>query len=234
MRSRMLLLIAASLMLGANLSYAYAVTVANASFESPTPDGTWTGTSGTTNGQWTGSVSGWTGAGAAAGTWHPGTGMFASIPDGSQVAYLGANSSISQTTTEFLKAGYTYTLSAMVGTRDNAPLDGLDATFSGAKIELLADGNVLKSATSGTPTQGGWVTVTLDYFFDASANPIGWEGKPLTLRLSSLGIGNQTNFDQISLTAVPLPAAAWLFGSALLGLGWTKRFRRQSQEALIA
>ncbi len=231
MRSRMLLLIAASLMLGANLSYAYAVTVANASFESPTPDGTWTGTSGTTNGQWTGSVSGWTGAGAAAGTWHPGTGMFASIPDGSQVAYLGANSSISQTTTEFLKAGYTYTLSAMVGTRDNAPLDGLDATFTGAKIELLADGNVLASATSGTPTQGGWIPIQIAYSAGLG-DPL--LGKLLTLRLSGLALGNQANFDQISLTAVPLPAAAWLFGSALLGLGWTKRSRRQSQDALIA
>ncbi|MBK7728737.1 MAG: VPLPA-CTERM sorting domain-containing protein [Gammaproteobacteria bacterium] len=38
----------------------------------------------------------------------------------------------------------------------------------------------------------------------------------------------------ISLTAVPLPAAAWLFGSALLGLGWAKRSRRQQQEVLCA
>ncbi len=231
MKSRMLLLIAASLLFGANLSYAYAVTVNNASFESPSPDNSWT--SSITDGKWTPSVSGWPDSTGAVGTWLPGSGMFTSIPDGLQVAYLKQSSSISQLTTELLKDGYTYTLSAKVGTRDNS-IPGGDTIFSGAKIELLADGNVLKSATSGTPTQGGWVTVTLDYFFDASANPIGWEGKPLTLRLSSLGIGNQTNFDQISLTAVPLPAAAWLFGSALLGLGWTKRFRRQSQEALIA
>ena len=238
MKFRMLFVIAASLMFGANLSYGYAVAVSNASFESPTPDGGWSGTSGTTNGQWVYSFSDWTVNGTG-GTWRPGTGMFTSIPHGSQVAFLTANSSISQTTAEVLKDGYTYTLSAMVGTRDNAPPDGNDTIFSGAKIELLADGiplialNPVASATSGTPTQGGWTTVTLNYTFNALLNP-GLEGKFLALRLSSLGSGNQTNYDLISLTAVPLPAAAWLFGSALLGLGWTKRFRRQSREALIA
>ena len=38
----------------------------------------------------------------------------------------------------------------------------------------------------------------------------------------------------INVNAVPLPAAAWLFGSALLGLGWAKRSRRQQQEVLCA
>ena len=230
MKSRMLLLIAASLLFGANLSYAYAVTVNNASFESPSPDNSWT--SSITDGKWTPSVSGWPDSTGAVGTWLPGSGMFTSIPDGLQVAYLKQSSSISQLTTELLKDGYTYTLSAKVGTRDNS-IPGGDTIFSGATIELLTGATVLASATSTTPSQGGWVTVDLGYLFNAALNP-GLEDEPLTLRLSTTGIGNQTNFDQIGLTAVPLPAAAWLFGSALLGLGWTKRSRRQSQEALIA
>ncbi|MGI9291169.1 MAG: VPLPA-CTERM sorting domain-containing protein [Gammaproteobacteria bacterium] len=31
------------------------------------------------------------------------------------------------------------------------------------------------------------------------------------------------DIDDVSLTAVPVPAAVWLFGSALAGLGWMKR-----------
>ena len=232
MKSRILFSVAASLLFGANLSYAVAVT--NGSFESPTPDGTWLGTSGTSDGQWNGSVQGWNTGTGTAGTWRPGADMFTSIPDGLQVAYLLTGSNIWQVTTEVLQDGYTYTLSAMAGTRDNAAL-GSNTTFAGAKIELMTGSTVLASATSATPAEGGWVSVTtLGYLFDGTANPT-LVGAPLTIRLSTpAGIGSQTNFDQISLTAVPLPAAAWLFGSALLGLGWTKRFRRQSQDALIA
>ncbi|HJP04021.1 MAG: VPLPA-CTERM sorting domain-containing protein [Gammaproteobacteria bacterium] len=36
--------------------------------------------------------------------------------------------------------------------------------------------------------------------------------------------------DNIALTAVPVPAAAWLFGSALAGLGWIRR--RSAGDAL--
>lgn len=38
----------------------------------------------------------------------------------------------------------------------------------------------------------------------------------------------------IDVNAVPLPAAAWLFGSALLGLGWARRSRHQAPEVLSA
>jgi hypothetical protein len=37
------------------------------------------------------------------------------------------------------------------------------------------------------------------------------------------------DIDDVRLTAVPVPAAVWLFGSALLGLGWQRR--RQSASA---
>ena len=38
--------------------------------------------------------------------------------------------------------------------------------------------------------------------------------------------------DNVSLTAVPLPAAAWLFGTALAGLGFARKYRRG--EMLVA
>lgn len=35
--------------------------------------------------------------------------------------------------------------------------------------------------------------------------------------------GAQVELDNINVSAVPIPAAAWLFGSALAGLGWMRR-----------
>ena len=80
-------------------------------------------------------------------------------------------------------------------------------------------------------------------YVDGSGNPThltftpnAW-GVVGALKLSINNLGS-TGLDNIhfsqGLSPVPLPAAAWLFGSALLGLGWARRFRRQSREALIA
>ncbi|MGI9309171.1 MAG: VPLPA-CTERM sorting domain-containing protein [Gammaproteobacteria bacterium] len=37
------------------------------------------------------------------------------------------------------------------------------------------------------------------------------------------GTGTNYSAGQGSFSAVPIPAAAWLFGSALAGLGWLRR-----------
>ncbi len=39
----------------------------------------------------------------------------------------------------------------------------------------------------------------------------------------TVGIWDSSNFTEFSITAVPVPAAAWLFGSALIGLAGVKR-----------
>ncbi|MCG3170775.1 MAG: hypothetical protein CALGDGBN_02343 [Pseudomonadales bacterium] len=200
-------------------SQAYVISVTNASFEDePT---TW-GNTDATYGQWSNSfLPGWSfsSTGGPEGTWQPGSLMFSSIPDGNQVAYVnssgGVGSAIWQTTSEIIQAGYTYTLAVMVGTRNTA----YGAPYDGAKISLLGGTSVLASTQLATPpSAGGWSLLTLD-FTAALADA----GKTLQIRLEGMGTGSQTNFDNVSLTAVPLPAAAWLFGSALLGLGLAKR-----------
>jgi hypothetical protein len=56
-----------------------------------------------------------------------------------------------------------------------------------------------------------------------------WETVPLSGQLTNLTSITFTNFsrpvqlDNIVLQAVPVPAAVWLFGSALAGLGWIRR-----------
>jgi hypothetical protein len=45
----------------------------------------------------------------------------------------------------------------------------------------------------------------------------------MTVSNPSLYPGALDNFKIYSPTAVPVPAAVWLFGSALAGLGWQRR-----------
>jgi hypothetical protein len=40
------------------------------------------------------------------------------------------------------------------------------------------------------------------------------------------GVNGYIMLDNIAVTAVPIPAAVWLFGSALAGLGWLKRIKK--------
>jgi len=55
---------------------------------------------------------------------------------------------------------------------------------------------------------------------DGALNEFTVVGDTLTL---SDGAGDNVSFSRVS--AVPVPAAVWLFGSALAGLGWTRRKR---------
>ena len=230
MKSRVMLLIAAGLMFVSGLTHAYAVTVVNPSFELPTDHTGWTVN---TNGAYNTTVQGWTAGGSGLyGTWDPADAKFNSnpLPHGLQVAYFyTGNASIEQTTAETLQAGYTYTLSASVGARN----DTTAFTFGGGKIELLAGTNVIATAsTATTQTLGTWVLAQL-VFTATGANP--YLGQQLSIRLSKVNPGTtHTSFDNVTLTAVPLPVAAWLFGSALLGLGWARCSRSRQQEVLAA
>ena len=63
---------------------------------------------------------------------------------------------------------------------------------------------------------GTWTTVTFD---DAWSNV---HAVTFSLNVSQVGtIG--VALDNIVVDVVPIPAAVWLFGSALLGLGWLRR-----------
>ena len=77
---------------------------------------------------------------------------------------------------------------------------------------LAGGGTVNSSITSGL----NWATLT----FGSE-----WTGLDKVELLTQVGVGTDTAaFDNIGVSAaVPVPAAAWLFGSALAGLGWIKR-----------
>ena len=83
-----------------------------------------------------------------------------------------------------------------------------------------ANGDIIaQTAILLTDGGEGWRTVT----FDSS-----WTG------IASLELGNTITYpeiayggyDNIVVDVVPIPAAVWLFGSALVGLGWLTRGKR--------
>lgn len=43
------------------------------------------------------------------------------------------------------------------------------------------------------------------------------------LTVTAFGRNNRANFENFKVSAVPVPAAVWLLGSALAGLGWLRR-----------
>lgn len=94
--------------------------------------------------------------------------------------------------------------------------------FSLHSLDLLMDADEDGStAIVGTLSGGGYANLntpvgTGDWlnleslYFEAVGNP--W------------GVGYATvELDNVVVSAVPIPAAIWLFGSALVGLGWVRR-----------
>jgi hypothetical protein len=96
-------------------------------------------------------------------------------------------------------------------------LDSLDAEsngelFTGQVIGYLEGGAIISQdfSTIGTINfDQTWVDLTsIDILFNLTSGPA-------TFVVPSV--------DNITLQAVPVPAAVWLFGSALVGLGWFRR-----------
>jgi len=109
-----------------------------------------------------------------------------------------------------------YTLELGTGTGANfvpsAPGDGLDFDWPG-----------IAAGTTPVPTSGVFPTLA------HAEDMIVWTGDALGIGISdaftfSIDVPDMRSFTLRQwMTPVPLPAAAWLFGSALLGLGALKR-----------
>jgi len=183
------------------------VTVLNPSFEAPAVN----------QGQFTvGVIADWSvsAGNLPGGVFNPFGGTYNDLSDidGSQVAYSNGGI-ISQTLTETLQAGMTYTLMVEVGNR-------ADTNFAGYLIELLAGTTVIASDNNGVaPANGEFLTSTIEYTAMAGDADL---GEALSIQLRSFGI--QTNFDNVRLngvdvdggtTVIPTPTASLL---SLMGL----------------
>lgn len=189
-------------------SHAAAIAITNPGFESyALTDGSYT-TSGTGVSSY-----GWTvptTPGTYVGVWNPTASHFPTgIPEGVNVAYSHGDA-ISQTLTETLAADITYSLRVDVGYAKYPS----STPFGGYTVQLFAGGNLLaQDQNPPIPAVGGFLTSTVNFTANV-LNP--YLGQTLEIRL--LSGGQETIFDNVRLEAVPIPAAAWLFGSGLLGL----------------
>lgn len=188
-------LLAASILLSATGANATLVNINNYSFEHTV----------LAVGQNNVGIYGWTNS--SGGAFHPSTASFTTVPDGVNTAWLNGGSA-AQTLSTVLTANTSYTLMVDVGDRKDWNY------FPGYNIALMAGSTVLASDSSLTPNNG-FLTSIVNYTA-LSSNPL--LGTALTIRLTSYG--TQVNFDNVRLdvTTVPVPAAAWLLGSGLLGL----------------
>jgi len=167
---------------------------------------------------------------AAGSPWFDGN----TSPDGDRVAILfgygnaasaGAGEyGLEQTLADSLQANTEYQLQVEVGNiasgfSDNGsyfPLDG----FPGYRVELLAGGVVIAQEDSMAIDEGEFATSVVTF---VSGNTHAQLGQSLGIRLINLNNVTAPNdvevdFDDVRLNAspVPIPAALWLFMSALL------------------
>jgi fibronectin type 3 domain-containing protein len=155
---------------------ASAIPIANASFESPVcPSGACM-------------PAGWIANGA--GIWAPLSNVFPTIPAGTQVECATAGASLTQILATALALNTTYTLTVQAGARSGLSF--------GPVVQLLAGSTVVGTASGVTPAGGKWTPWTLVYDSGGSNAAV---GQPLQISLASSV--TQTNFDAVSLTAVP-------------------------------
>jgi hypothetical protein len=147
--------------------------------------------------------------------------MYASTPNGSQYAWV-QTASIYQTLNATLLPSYTYTLQVYIANR-------LDTIHIGnSTIQLLAGNTPIMNYSyandsAGALAYGDTRLITLSYTAPEILGDLA--GQPLQILLGDQT--GQTWFDYVSLNAVPVPAAVWLLGSGLAGLGLL-RFRRKA------
>ena len=104
---------------------------------------------------------------------------------------------------------HTYFASSLYSSDSSGLLFWKDTAFAGHYVLYLSFGSALSNA-GGTVALSGYET----------SNPPGELTSPPS------GFAYRRNIVDATLTGVPvvpIPAAVWLFGSALFGLGWLKR-----------
>lgn len=181
--------------------------IVNGSFESPDqPSGTW-GTYA--------SIPGWTSTnGIEIRDNHTGQ-----ASHGTQYVELDTNRNSTMSQSVATQIGQQYYLTYDYSPRINQP-----STTNGISVFW---NNVLLSTI--TATGGGsniWTSLTA--LVVGTGNDV--------LRFAAVGTSDSLggNLDNVALNPVPLPAAAWLFGSALLGAGVLRRKQKAENKAALA
>jgi hypothetical protein len=205
------------------------ISITNPSFEAQVlPSG---------NGQFVSGIEGWTSVGNVI-TWHVPSTEFATIPDGVNIAAVGAvggsaQQDFYQTLSVAVQPNTTYTLTYYIGWPSLYSYSGyVAALYVGTDF---TNAELLASQTDVvTPTQGGFIQDTLTYTSGA-APPSG----DITVFFADPGIAGAAAFDLVQLSSVthssptaPEPGTwAMLAGGAILlaGLSRSGRFASRAR-----
>jgi hypothetical protein len=204
----------ATLALAAAPGFASPIFVANFSFEDPTFGAPTVCASGAPCSIYFGAIPSWNDPSAVTtfGRLQPGTDgtkFSSSTPSVGITQAFAVSGTISQVVVPTVVAGWLYTLRVDIGNRFDRPFDGT--------VDLLINSNTY-AATGSTPADGTFNTWTATYLGTALD-----AGKSITIELKASG--DQGNFDNVRLDAVPEPASFLLIGPALLVLGALRRRR---------
>jgi hypothetical protein len=104
----------------------------------------------------------------------------------------------------------------------NQVRSGTAAGFNETGYQSIWTGQVAGRALQDWEFVGGGLS-TQNLWFTGYGNAAGTQSKVLNLGSVNLDVTGKT----VTFSAVPVPAAAWLMGSALLGLGGIGRSRKQ-------
>lgn len=145
------------------------------------------------------------------------------------VSYVGANQMISGTGN--WDAG-TNTLTYNVPT--GAANSSIASTYSETSSSCTDSGSIAGNTVCGAAgnTTPEWEGLTLELVFSGDLST--FSGNITAVETSGAGITANTttlmyDIDGAAVSEIPLPAAAWLFGSGLLGLAGAARRRSQKQ-----
>jgi hypothetical protein len=209
-----------------NSASATSITVVNPSFEAPV-----TFTNGDATGLWEpGSIPGWSIAGYT-GEQVPGVGLFNYLPDGLQFAFTNGGS-ISQTVSTAAVAGTTYTLQVDVGNRTDGYNGNVAVELITGAVTTLANGTYagpLNTYPNGGGT-GNWSIWTAVYT-PTVADLL--SGNLITIDLINTA-GPQGAFDNVQLTATPLPSTWTMLIAGFVGLGFFAYRGTKKNAAAIA
>jgi len=130
-------------------------------------------------------------------------------PGGGKISALSDEGTVAQTVGETVQEGLIYTLTVEIG-------HSRHHRFAGS-ADLLVGGTTFM-ARGTTPPQGEWSTFTAT-FTGTTANA----GDPITIQLNSSG--KDGNFDNVNLTATPVPEPGTLgmLGTGRIGLAGLAR-----------
>ena len=158
----------------------------------------------------TGGAAGWTWTTPVAGNIVTSTeAVYPTEGTGFGITYGGYDAFTQSQSVEILTAGdYIFSVDANALTGSVFLSTGSTTDLVDGAFELFAGG--ASSSSMGVITTDDWVTFTWTTTLDAGLIDVGLR----TTDLATYSIA----FDNFSITAVPVPAAVWLFGSGLIGL----------------